>query len=231
MRRPAGAKPPRPRRDYVDRGNRKVPYYRCTQTFKKTWSACPIKQVNADKIEAKVLEVLDELGLAPELVAKGVEAANAACGERQASLQEQERALKARVATLSAPIGNLVGVLKVSGLGALSEVTRELERLTTDKALVEHDLRETQQQLSELRRGHIDSARAAEVIGDLRLLYEAAKPDERRELMRLVIRRIVYRGPSEPLGFEFFDGGAVNLLREGSKLSNEWLRLKDSNHG
>jgi chaperonin cofactor prefoldin len=160
---------------------------------------------------------LDELSLAPELVAKGVEAANSACGERQAALQEQEDALKARVATLSAPISNLVEVLKVSGLGALSEVTRELERLTTDKALVEHELRETQQQLSELRRGHID------VIGDLRLLYEAAKPEERRELMRLVIRRIVYRGPREPLGFEFFDRGAVNLPREGSKLSNEWL--------
>src|SRR6188768_305814 len=151
MRRPAGAKPPRPRRDYVDRGNRKVPYYRCTQTFKKTWSACPIKQVNADKIEAKVLEVLDELSLAPELVAKGVEAANSACGERQGALQEQEHALKARVAALSAPISNLVEVLKVSGLGALSEVTRELERLTADKVLVEHDLRETQQQLAELR--------------------------------------------------------------------------------
>jgi len=103
--------------------------------------------------------------------------------------------------------------------------TRKLERLTTDKALVEHELRETQQPLSELRRGHIDVARATEVIADLRLLYEAAKPEERRELMRVVIRRIVYRGTSEPRGFEFFDGGAVNLPREGSKLSNGWLRL------
>ena len=100
-----------------------------------------------------------------------------------------------------------------------------MARLTTDKALVEHELRETQQPLSELRRGHIDVARATEVIADLRLLYEAAKPEERRELMRVVIRRIVYRGTSEPRGFEFFDGGAVNLPREGSKLSNGWLRL------
>ena len=103
--------------------------------------------------------------------------------------------------------------------------TRKLERLTTDKALVEHELRETQQPLSELRRGHIAVARATEVIADLRLLYEAAKPEERRELMRVVIRRIVYRGTSEPRGCEFFDGGAVNLPREGSKLSNGWLRL------
>ncbi|MEO8901895.1 MAG: hypothetical protein ABI488_08520 [Polyangiaceae bacterium] len=91
--------------------------------------------------------------------------------------------------------------------------------------MVEHDLRDVQQRLSELRRGHIDVALATAVIGDLRLLDEAAKPDERRQLMRLVIKRIVYSGPVEPIGFEFFDGGAVDLPREGSKLSNEWLRL------
>ena len=44
---------------YVDRGDWKIPYYRCTQTFKKTWTACPVKQVNADKMEKQVLRVLD----------------------------------------------------------------------------------------------------------------------------------------------------------------------------
>jgi len=216
---------------YVDRGKSKVPYYRCTQTFKKTWGACPIKQVNADKIEAKVLEVLNELSLSPEVVRQAVEAANATCSERETALKETERAIKTRVTELSAPIGNLVAVLKTGGAAALAEVSKELERLTADKALAEHELREVQQQLYELRRGTLDAARSVEVIGDLRLLYEAARPDERRELIRLAIKRIVYSGPAQPLGLEFYDGGGVNLPREGSKLSNEWLRLKDSNLG
>jgi hypothetical protein len=83
---------------YVDREKWKVPYYRCTQTFKKTWGACPIKQVNADKIEAKVLEVLNELSLSPEIVRQAVEAANTTCSEREAAVRETEHALKSRLA-------------------------------------------------------------------------------------------------------------------------------------
>lgn len=211
---------------YVDRGSWKVPYYRCTQTFKKTWSACPIKQVNADKIEARVLDALEELSLAPELVQRAVEAANTTCSERETALKETEQALKGRVAALSTPIGNLVEVLKTGGAAALAAVSKELERLTGDKALAEHELREAQQQLYELRRGTIDAARSAEVIGDLRLLYEAARPDERRELIRLAIKRITYSGPTAPLDFEFFDGGAVYFPLPRSKLRTEWLRKR-----
>jgi hypothetical protein len=64
-------------------GARRRPDQRCTQTFKKTWGACPVKQVDADKIEAQVLNVLDELSLAPELI-RHVEAANTTCSDAKA---------------------------------------------------------------------------------------------------------------------------------------------------
>jgi hypothetical protein len=67
------------------------------------------------------------------------------------------------------------------------------------------------QQLYDLRRSTLDAGRAVEGIGELRLLYEAATSDERRELIRLPIKRINYSGPKEPVEFESFDGGAVNL--------------------
>jgi hypothetical protein len=88
-----------------------------------------------------------------------------------------------------------------------------------------------QQHLYELRRGTIDASRTAEVIGDLRLLCEAARPDERRELIRLAIKRITCSGRTEPPVFEFFDGGAVYFPLPRSKLRTELLRLKDSNLG
>jgi hypothetical protein len=133
--------------------------------------------------------------------------------------------LTTQLDTVGAPIANLVEVLKTVGAAGLSEVSKELQRLTDQKALIEHELREVRQQLYELRRGTLDAGRSVEVIGELRLLYEAARPDERRELIRLAIKRITYSGPKEPVRFEFYDGGGVNLPPEGSKLSNEWLRL------
>jgi site-specific DNA recombinase len=216
---------------YVDRGAWKIPYYRCTQTFKKTWNACPVKQVNADKMEKQVLRVLDQLSLNPDTVRHAVEAANATCSEREAGLKQQEEGLKTQLDALTSPIGKLVDVLKTVGPAGLAEVSDELRRLTDEKSLIEHELREVRQQLYELRRSTLDAGCTVEVIGELRLLYEAARPDERRELIRLAIKRITYSGPKEPVEFEFYDGAAVNLPREGSKLRIDWLQLKDSNLG
>ena len=38
-------------------------YYRCTSTHHKSWQACPIKQVNADRLEKYVLENLERISL------------------------------------------------------------------------------------------------------------------------------------------------------------------------
>lgn len=176
-------------------------------------------------MEKQVLRVLDQLSLNPDAIRQAVEAANATCSEREAGLKQREDGLKTQLDAAAGPIGKLVEVLKTVGSAALDAVSDELRRLTEEKSLIEHELREVRQQLYELRRSTLDAGRTVEVIGELRLLYEAARPDERRELIRLAIKRITYSGPNEPVVFEFFDGGAVNLPREGSKLRIDWLRL------
>ena len=158
---------------YVDRGKWKVPYYRCTQTFKKTWSACPIKQVNADKIEAKLLDLLEELSLSPELVRQAVEAANTTSGEQETALKETEYALKARLGELSAPIANLVEVLKAGGATALGSAVRQgsWSGSRARRRWRSTTWREVQQQFHDMRRGtYRPRSPPAEVIRDLRLL-------------------------------------------------------------
>jgi len=38
-------------------------YYRCTSTHHKSWQACPVKQVNADRLEKYILENLERISL------------------------------------------------------------------------------------------------------------------------------------------------------------------------
>ncbi len=38
-------------------------YYRCTSTHHKDWQACPVKQINADRLERYVLENLERISL------------------------------------------------------------------------------------------------------------------------------------------------------------------------
>jgi len=38
-------------------------YYRCTSTHHKSWQACPVKQVNADRLEEYILENLERISL------------------------------------------------------------------------------------------------------------------------------------------------------------------------
>lgn len=220
---------------YVARTDRKRPYevayYRCTETFKRGWAACPIKQVNAQKIERDVEALLEELAAHPERVTESVEIANRTQDHRLGPLQEQATALHDRDRELDVQIGNLMDVLKASGVGKLAVVQEELERLSADQKLVRHEARQVRQQLGELRRAKVDPERAARVVSDLRLLYDAATADERRQLIQLVFQRIEYRGPGEPISVAFFDRDGVYLPPEGSRLSTAWLQSLDSNQG
>ena len=83
---------------YVMKKNRvRVPYYRCTATFKQSWTACTVKHVNADKVEAWVASLLEELATSPAVTEQAVAQANAARAGDVEPLREQERALEARL--------------------------------------------------------------------------------------------------------------------------------------
>ena len=134
----------------------------------------------------KVLRSLDERSLAPDVIARAIDAASSSCSER------------------------------------------ENARLTADKALVEHELRETPQQLSKLRAATSTDARAARLSATSGCSTRP-KPDERRELMRLVIKRIEYRGPGSHWASS--SSTAVRLTYRGRfETSNEWLPNSSSSN-
>lgn len=117
---------------------------------------------------------------------------------------------------------------KLEGASGLEPIKVELARLSTDKALLAQERREVQRDLDEVQRGEIDGAQAAQVIKDIRLIYDLASGAERRELIRLVIKRIAYHGEKITVEVEFFDRDLVNPLGEGSIRTADWLVIQVS---
>jgi site-specific DNA recombinase len=190
---------------YVQKKQLRVPYYRCTSTFKQAWGACAIKQVNADKMEAWVASLLEELTTTPAEITTAVAKANEARAGNAEPLRAREAALEARLRDIASRSRNLVEVLAQLGASALSGVRSQLEETERDKVLVTAELRDVREQLRELSRAHIDEARVRATLVDVRLLYEVASGQERGQLIKHLFRRIEYRGPGKPVNAELFD--------------------------
>jgi hypothetical protein len=210
---------------YVNRPTKRVPYYRCTSTFKKSWGSCSIKQVNADKMEAWVKDLIEELAASPALVDEAVTRANDARLTDAEPLREKELALRARLQEISTRLRNLVDVLARVGVAALETVKVEMEKAERDKVLVEAELAEVTEEIRLLTKTRVNEERVREVLDDFRLMYEVATGKERGELIRLLFRRIEYNGPNEMVEVELWDRTKRNLELEGSRFQTSWLPL------
>jgi site-specific DNA recombinase len=213
------------------KNNLRVPYYRCTATFKQAWGACAVKQVNADKMEAWVASLLDELATSPAVSDEAVAKANASRAGDAEPLREREGALQARAREIETRTKNLVDVLARLGVSAIDAIKGQLEEAERDKVLVQAELHDLREQIRDLTRVRIDEARVREVLADVRLLYEVASGQERGELIKLMFRKIEFRGPDQPVNVELFDQERENLEphKDGSRKSTIWLREQDSN--
>jgi hypothetical protein len=72
---------------------------------------------------------------------------------------------------------------------------------------------------------HPDNLR--HVLKDFDTLLAVANADERKELLQLLIKRIVFRGHDAEVTMELFS--SVNLQTQGSNFRASWLRRRVSN--
>jgi DNA invertase Pin-like site-specific DNA recombinase len=186
-----------------------VPYYRCTRTFKLGWDACGIRHVNADKIEAEVTALIDELAARPETVERAVREANDTTEATRGPLGQRDRAIRAQLKGLDAKAGNLLAVLEASGTEGLGLVRDRLAAIEQQRATLSTELAVVTEQLRAARRNVIDLDRVRAALADVRLLYEAATPAERGDLVRLLFKSLRFQGKAVPLEAELLDRDAV----------------------
>jgi len=211
---------------YVSRPTKRVPYYRCTSTFRLGWGACSIKQVNADRIERWMTTLIADLAASPALVDDAVSKANHSRVANAEPLREQQADLRDRVRELDRRIDNLVDVLATQGTAALTSIEGKLREAERDKVIVEADLAEVSETLRNLTRANVNEERVRAVLADFRLLYEIATGKERGELIRLLFRRIEFSGPDENIEVELWDRTSQSLEPHSANQSEGGSRLQ-----
>jgi hypothetical protein len=72
-------------------------YYRCAKTYKRDWSSCSIKSVNADKIESFIIRKLKEVSQDEQAIKTLVKKINQEEEEKLSPLKQQEIKLKKRL--------------------------------------------------------------------------------------------------------------------------------------
>ncbi|MGE0550017.1 MAG: hypothetical protein AB7O24_17480 [Kofleriaceae bacterium] len=87
--------------------------------------------------------------------------------------------------------------------------------------LLDHDLTWVKTEIDRVAGEPIDAAQLRHVLGDFDTLFTVANTDEREELLKLLIKRIGFRGPEAEVTMELSAG--INVPGAGPKFRASWL--------
>lgn len=136
--------------------------YRCTRKNGKL--KCKNHEIQRDKLEAIVLQKLADKVFDERLLPEVMSRYNAFAASKNSDLQTSIQNTKDRIAEVNKGINNIVNVVMQTGSAALADKLKELEN---DKANLEQDLAEKEQQLSQMTVGEKELKRAFRKAKDM----------------------------------------------------------------
>jgi len=137
----------------------------------------------------------------------------------QAQVASERRGLKAEakriereIATTRADVGRLTSTLTMANGPAadalMAKLTESQERLTT----LESRQREIEQRVAALVNQDVDPADVGRALAQFTDIWEVLLTPERERIVRLLIERVDYDGPSNELRFTFSPLGVATLV-------------------
>lgn len=212
---------------YVRKPNGRIfPRYRCVTTFHRGWKECPVKEVNADRIEAWVGEQVQQLSADGPLLDSAIAHANSADEERARPLRDEEAKVTARISEVHGRIERLTDAIAAGGT-TFSSIQARLRLEERNLRLLEVEQSRIRAEAGKLSGGSLDPAKIRKLLVDFAMLFAVASQAERKDLLHLLVRRITFRGAGQEVTLELF--ADVNLGASGSILRTVWLRRRDSN--
>lgn len=208
------------------KGGKKYARYRCTTTFQRGWKECPVREVNAGQIEQWTEDQITKLGADGELLEAAITAANRADDDRTGPLRSEQAALLARVNETRTKVDRLVEAIADGGAG-FQAIRAKLTLEERNLRLLEHDLGRVKTEIDRAAGEPLEADKLRHVLRDFDTLFAVANADERKQLLQLLIKRIVFRGHDAEVTMELFSN--VNLSVDSSIFRASWLRRRVSN--
>ena len=221
-------------------------YYRCTVDNDRSQKVCRIGSVHARKVENLVVEELKFISSKPMIIEGVVENATKGQREKVKGLLVKKKNLQDNLAQIDKKARNLLEVLGESGSKSSRSdyIVKELDDLSIQSKQLKSEIESIEFEANHLDNKIVSVETILENFKIFRSIYDHLTPDEKYDLLHLLVKKVVY---FEEEGKDK-DGKKVGKIKmdlwelptiDPSKLSSAdvfaersaWLPFADSNHG
>ncbi|TNE87274.1 MAG: recombinase family protein [Deltaproteobacteria bacterium] len=165
-------------------------YYRCVGMNKKLDHVCPVKMVNAENLERRVVRIVREAARSPQIVEAALAEANAMANTRLAPVQEQVDQLKRDLQRASDEAEQLLSLILTQGLGQSATAKRKLEEAERRHSQLRTTLGTAEGELIRLQSQQLDMPVVVEALQGFDAVFNILSVDEKRDLLNLLVQQI-----------------------------------------
>jgi hypothetical protein len=195
------------------RGGKKYPYYRRTSAAPRVDDPKAISQMAAIELEEMVLAVLEAAGQQQEVVERAVEEAQRLAREEGGPRRERLESLRGQLRSAEEEGDRTLDQLLALGVADSTTAKRRLTALEQRQGDLRRGIGTLEAELSKIEGNELDHGLLVEALRDFRGLYDRMGADDRKDALRLLVRRIdVFK---QRLRVELHDGCDAGVrLRE-----------------
>ncbi len=173
-----------------DKDGNQYRYYVCTDVIhNKEVSSCEVKSFSARPFENTVIQFLRDLGKNPAIVHKCVQFANQGLPAGAKKLENEEKHLNKAMQSISDEIKALIPIVK-KGQKSTAEFVKEIDRLNAEREKLQNELEKVQVEISIKNVRQIDLDSVERNLTQFTQLVDKLPMQEKKELLRLVIKEI-----------------------------------------
>lgn len=187
--------------------NKLYRYYVCVNAHQKGYNQCPTRSVSAPVIEQAVVDQIRGIAANPDVVADVVRQLDEQRAAGLAGLEREKHVIESELQRLGE---ETAGLLRMTGKLATDSMAELQDRV----AVLERQLREVRDQLSESIGQTVDAASVRKTLQEFDAVWAEMTPREQEKLVKTLVERVTYDGTTCTVTVGFRTAGIRQLCVE-----------------